>query len=122
MNRTIRTHTTSTTINEIIPLPNENLIPQKEAQYEIHLEDVSLDSVHELINKAEDIEEVEPVNWTYMMAIPSWPTLLLYTFVISAISWRIYSFKKHTAVASREDAPGSSRTSFHLKEGGVTMP
>ncbi|CAK1590864.1 unnamed protein product [Parnassius mnemosyne] len=121
MNTTIRTHTSSISMDEVIPLPNENLINQEEVQYEIHLEDISLDSVYELMNKVEDIQEIENWNWSYIMAIPSWSTVLLYILAASIAIWKIYNWNKRSSKASREDAPGSCRTSFQLKEGRVNV-
>lgn len=125
LNRTLRTHRNIININEVIPLPNQNIIHEEEVKYELHLDDLSLDSIHELMNKAEDIQEVEESNWLNTMLIPSWSTLLLYVLIGGVVAWKVYSRSKQSDVRTercREDAPGSCVTSFHLKEGGVTTP
>lgn len=125
MNRTMRTHSNTITMNEIIPLPDQNLIHQEEVHYELHLEDISLDSIHELMNTVEDIQKADDFHWVDLMTIPSWPTLILYIVIGTVIFWMFFWNKQKKQSknedTSREDAPGSCRTSFHLKEGGVTM-
>ncbi|CAH2088136.1 unnamed protein product [Euphydryas editha] len=122
MNRTLRTHSSTITVNEVIPLPDQNHIQQEEVQYELHLEDISLDNIHELMNKIKDVQEIDDSYWLDIMAIPSWPTLLLYIIIGTLAVWKLYKCRKQPKDISREDAPGSCKTSFHLKEGGVSVP
>lgn len=122
MNRTLRTSRNTININEVIPLPKQNIILEEQVKYELHLDDIPLDSIHKLMNKAEDIQAVEESNWLNSMLIPSRSTLLLYVLVGGVVTWKIYNRRKQSKARCREDAPGSCVTSFHLKEEGVTMP
>ncbi|CAH0694773.1 unnamed protein product [Spodoptera exigua] len=39
-------------INEVVPLPKQHQIPELSIQYELQLEDISLDSIYDIINRA----------------------------------------------------------------------
>ena len=120
MNTTLRTHIKTISINEVIPLPKVNSLFINEVRYEIHLEDISLDSIHQLANSIQTLEEDDEIDWPIIMAVPSWPTIIIYIFIIIFIMRKIYKhLRRVPEKISSEDASGTCRTSFHLKEGGV---
>lgn len=121
MNKTLRSHTDTIVVNEIIPLPEQHQVLQETIQYELQLEDISLDSIHELINKASDLSIPDTINWPMIIATPSWTTLLLYILLIAATCWKLYQWK---TTKIPEDTKGSedaarSKSCFYLMEGGV---
>lgn len=129
MNRTLQSHSTTVTINEVIPVPDQSITKPANIHYQLHLEDVSLDSIHELINKAENIQNDDDdaiITWPLVMATPSWTTIILYIIGAALLSWKLYrchgARKLHCSETPKsEGPPGSCGTRFFLKEGGVTM-
>ncbi|KAG6459252.1 hypothetical protein O3G_MSEX011294 [Manduca sexta] len=131
MNTTLVSHTNTIVTNEVIPLPKQQIVPKETIRFELQLEDISLDNIHELINRANDISMNNDVDWPMIVATPSWTTLLLYILLIIAVIWKIYKWKSGTLSRKNtkspeeskgsEDATGSSPC-FRLKEGGVTTP
>lgn len=124
LNKTLRSHTDTVVINEVIPLPEQHQVPQQTIQYELQLEDISLDSIHELINKAGDISVPEDDDWPTITASPSWTTIVLYILLISAASWKLYQWKISNKKKVPEDTKGSedaarSKSCFYPMEGGV---
>lgn len=121
MNRTLKSHTNTLLMNEIVPLPEEYHGPDT-VRYNIQLEDVSLDNLHDLIGKAEDLQ-LQTNTETYLpVATPSWPTLLLYASAICWVIWKLYKYRtsKQRASKGNEDVSGSHSVNFHLEEGGIT--
>lgn len=122
MNKTLRSHTDTVVINEVIPLPEQHQVSELSSiQYELQLEDISLDSIHELINRAGDISVPQEDNWPIIAATPSWNTIILYILLVAAASWKLYQWKTKNIP---EDTKGSadaarSKSCFYLMEGGV---
>lgn len=121
LNKTLQSHTDTIVINEVIPLPEQHQVPEQPIQFELHIEDISLDSIHELINRAGDISIPDNYSWPIIAATPSWSTLILYLLLIAAASWKLYTWKTKKIP---EDTKGSedaarSKSCFYLMEGGV---
>lgn len=125
LNRTLKTNTNTVTIDEVIPLPNSRSTPDDSIHYQLQLEGIDLDSIHELMDRAEDIQEDSDVDWQLLMATPSWTTIGLYLILVGIIIWKAYQWRKPKStpnVSCSEDATGSCGTRFHLREGGVKQP
>lgn len=122
-NITLQTHSSAVYVHDIIPLPREQLITQPAIQYEMQLEDISLDSVHNLINKARNLPDIS-YNDTPISATPSWTTLILYVIGAGLLGWKLYQVYMKKRNTTNKDSGGPERTSprFYLKEGGVNMP
>lgn len=125
-NQTLKTNINTVTVDEIIPLPSKtNLMPEEEVHFNLHLEDMSLDGIHELMDRAENIQQ-PTIDWQTMMTTPSWSTLGLYLILISAIIWKLWQRRRQQGqqeklanVPVTNDVIGSCGTRFYLKEGGV---
>lgn len=121
-NRTLKTSTNTVTADEIIPLPSKTNILEENIHYNLQLEDISLDSIHELMDRAESIEETT-TDWQTMMATPSWSTLGLYLILVAGITWKLWQRTRRTSQpvqgVGTEDTAGSCGTRFYLEEGGV---
>lgn len=113
-------------MQDIIPLPQgDNKIIPEAIHYELQLEDISLDNIHQLISKAESIEEEDHFidHWPVIMAMPSWSTIMLYVIGAGLFFWKLYNIQRKKSKTTPDDGPaGSCRSIFHLKEGGVTIP
>lgn len=124
-NITLQSHVDTIYLHEVIPVPKEQSILQGNIRYEIKLEDSSLDNLHQLINEAQTLRSEDDISWLTIMAIPSWTSIIFYVIVTSILVWRAYKWF-HGRIAkkaiSSEDATGSCRMRFHLREGGVTKP
>lgn len=110
-------------IEEIIPLPKLQDLSLGIVKYELQLEDYSLDSIHELMNRAEEIRnEPDELNWPVIMATPSWTTLMLCTIGIVFVIRKIHRGRtqKGEVTQEREDASRSTKMCFFLKGGNVT--
>ncbi|KAJ2947349.1 hypothetical protein O0L34_g17077 [Tuta absoluta] len=85
LNSTLQTHSKTIYSQDIIPLPKEDNITPDKVHYELQLEEISLDSIHQLINKAENLRDdsIPTYNWKLTMATPSWTTILLYIIGLS---------------------------------------
>ncbi|XP_045445640.1 uncharacterized protein LOC123653692 [Melitaea cinxia] len=133
-NKILRTNSDTITIDEIIPLPSTPITPEEKIHYNLQLEDISLDSIHELMERAEDIPNEDGINWQVMMATPSWPTIGIYIICAGIICWKVYLWRQSRSKTYKtaepavrqnscsEDATGSCKMRFQLKEGGVTRP
>ncbi|XP_045521071.1 uncharacterized protein LOC123712141 [Pieris brassicae] len=127
-NMTLQSHVTKLDLDEIIPLPQKQDSPVDVVRYQVKLQDLELDNVRQLLDKAEDLEKQGDINdWPKMMATPSWTTIILYLLLICAVSWKVY--KKLSSRCTKnarkitptsEDTGGSCKISFSLKDGGVT--
>lgn len=125
MNTTLQTHINTILIQDVIPLPTAADILPEEIHYELQLEDISLDSIHQLINKADDLQEDIPyVDWPMLMSMPSWPTLILYIIGTALLLRRLSQWYRRPPPqdTSTTTPSGSTGTCFHLKEGRVTIP
>ncbi|KAI5632618.1 baculovirus F protein domain-containing protein [Phthorimaea operculella] len=128
-NSTLQTHSKTIFSQDIIPLPKEDNISPDKVHYELQLEEISLDSIHQLINKAENLRDdsIPIYNWQLTMATPSWTTIILYIIGSAFLLWKLHrrctGNRTTTLEATPTDDPtGSCGGCFHLKEGGVTMP
>lgn len=127
LNRTLQTRSRTIHIHDVIPLPKQVLEPTNEVQYELQLEDASLDDIQDLINKAEPPpSEANYADWIPVAATPSWTTLLLYAIGAGILGWKTYKYyskKNHNptieAAGSSGGPDGTVRTRFYLKEGEV---
>ncbi|XP_072943134.1 uncharacterized protein [Epargyreus clarus] len=123
-NITLQSHLNTIYLHEVIPVPNEQSIPQENIRYEVKLEDSSLDNLHHLINEAQSLRN-EDDSWPIITATPSWTSIIFYVIVTSILVWRAYKWfqgRKAKTTISSEDATGSCKMRFRLKEGGVTTP
>ncbi|CAH4033612.1 unnamed protein product [Pieris brassicae] len=127
-NMTLQSYVTKLDLDEIIPLPQKQDSPVDVVRYQVKLQDLELDNVRQLLDKAEDLEKQGDINdWPKMMTTPSWTTIILYLLLICAVSWKVY--KKLSSRCTKnarkitptsEDTGGSCKISFSLKDGGVT--
>lgn len=125
-NRTLKTNTDTITADEIVPIPSETTILEGNIRYNLQLKDISLDSIHELMDRVENIQQ-PIIDWQTMMTTPSWSTLGLYLILIAIIIWKLWQWRQRRLQSknespentSTEDAAGSCGTRFYLKEGGV---
>ncbi|KAJ0172678.1 hypothetical protein K1T71_011817 [Dendrolimus kikuchii] len=108
--------------DEIIPLPDKQIHFQDNIRFKLELEDIPLDSIHELMDRAEEIQADD--NWKTLMATPSWSTLVLYVLLTAVVLWKVYqwrNYNQHLHVNStqtgNEDVAGSCKMRFQLKEG-----
>lgn len=126
MNRTLQTHSNTVTVHDVIPLPQQPLIPTEETRFELQLEDISLDNIHTLISKAQNIQDEETFeDWTPIATTPSWSTIVLYIIGFGILCWKSYQWftKRKTTDTSSDKSggpEGTSRMRFYLKEGRVT--
>lgn len=121
LNRTLKANTNTVAADDIIPLPSQISIPEENIHYNLQLEDISLDSIHELMDRAENVQE-PTIDWKTSMATPSWSTLGLYLILIVIAIWKIRQWKQKQPKpdeARTEDTAGSCGTRFYLEEGGV---
>ena len=127
LNRTLKTNANTITIDEVIPLPSSPDVIQDNIQYNLQLQDIGLDSIHELMDRAEDAQYESDIDWSIMMATPSWSTIGLYLILAGVLTWKLYKWRlqrNHQPKPAEhhhrsEDATGSCGPSFQLKEGGV---
>lgn len=128
LNRTLKTNTNTITIDEIIPLPSGSLIPEENIHYNLRLEDIALDNIHELMDRAEDIQYEDDIDWRTTMAVPSFTTIGLYLILTGILTWKLHQWRQRRLQAARErqpetksseDATGSCGSRFQLREGGV---
>ncbi|KAJ8728938.1 hypothetical protein PYW07_006634 [Mythimna separata] len=123
LNRTLTTNSNTVAADEIIPLPSKVVIPEENTHFNLQLEDISLDSIHELIERADNLQE-PTIDWQTMMATPSWSTLGLYLILTTILLWKLWQWRQRRPIQDKsrtEDAAGSCGTRFHLKEGGVRI-
>lgn len=126
LNITLQTHSSAVTIHDVIPLPEQQSKPNNEIKYEIQLEDISLDSLHQLKNRANDLDE-DDYKDQLVSFTPSWTTILLYCIGAVFLIWKTYKYftcRESTPLpaASGDTPERTSGTLFYLKEGGVSMP
>lgn len=92
LNQTLTTNINTVAVDEIIPLPSKAVITEENIQFNLQLEDTSLDSIHELIERADNLQE-PTIDWQTMMATPSWTTLGLYLILMTILLWKLWQWK-----------------------------
>lgn len=83
MNSTLQTHSNTVIVHDAIPLPQQPSIPAEEIRFELQLEDVLLDDIHELLCRARNIQSKANIqetfeNWNLFATTPSWSTIIQY--------------------------------------------
>ncbi|KAH9640300.1 hypothetical protein HF086_001652 [Spodoptera exigua] len=75
-------------INEVVPLPEQHQIPEFSIQYELQLEGIRLDSIHDVINRASDVCVTDDDNWPTIIitTTPSWIKIILYILLFPAVT------------------------------------
>ncbi|XP_052745003.1 uncharacterized protein LOC128199454 [Bicyclus anynana] len=130
--RSLQTHLKFVKIKESIPLPQTSTSMEINPPITLHLEDIPLDNLNELLRKTQIIQQNEETP-TINIA-PSWPTLCLYiiaTLVVVAVILRWYLRRRRGLPATIENhqqlqlqeplqqQQPSSSSCFKLKGGGV---
>lgn len=127
MNKTLQTHSSTIIIHDIIPLPKERDIKAEDIQYDLKLNEIDLDKIHQLVNKAEEIKQDDFYSeWPAAMTIPSWSTVVLYVIGTTIVIWKLYrcwsSRNKRKIYIDPTGGPDEScGTQLHSKKRGVTM-
>lgn len=127
--RTLRTHRRFINIQESIPLPKSYKIPNN-FTINIKLEDVQLDSLKDILQKAKEIKE--PIYVPALSTRPSWSSVVLYIIIISigvGTAARWYWIYRTSGAARSAASPADeqqqqqplSSARFSLKGGGVTL-
>ncbi|KAJ0183407.1 hypothetical protein K1T71_001383 [Dendrolimus kikuchii] len=94
LNRTLRTNAHAISVDNIIPLPKEEITTPENTPIKLTLEDIALDNVYKLLDRAEDVEVDSNIDWRLIMATPSWSTIGLYVTLITYVCWKVYQHRK----------------------------